>query len=93
MNVAITVIAALAVSVAAYQAAPSGGEPARDARGYKVVSNPAQVPEGANRTDVTTPAPDPSQVFAPRPSPGDYPPCTREVTDNCKQVHERQRPR
>jgi hypothetical protein len=91
MIIALNVVTALAVSAAAMQVAPTGQ--ATDSRGYTVTSNPAEVPAGANRTDPNAPAVDPAQVFAPRPSPGDYPACTREVTDNCKQIHERQRTR
>lgn len=63
--------------------------PARDSRGIPVVSNPAEAPAGANgMPSPSGTAPDPRTVFAPRPSAGDYPACTRQVTDNCKQVHE-----
>jgi len=92
MIITLNLLTALAVSAAAIQAAPSG-QPVTDSRGYPVTSNPAEVPAGANRTDPNAPAVDPAQVFATRPSPGNYPACTREVTDNCKQVHERQRTR
>ena len=87
MNVALTAVAALAMTAAAFQG--SGGAPNKDSRGYVVTSNPAQVPPGANRAEVNTPPPNPAQVFAPRPSAGEYPPCTREVTDGCIQLHEK----
>jgi hypothetical protein len=88
MNVSFAAAAVLAVSLAYQGNPPADSPPAKDSRGIPVASNPAQAPEGANRPTVTEPAPDPQTVFAPRPSAGDYPPCTREVTDGCIQVHE-----
>ncbi len=89
MNASFATAAILVASFLAYQESSSPDRPvAKDSRGIPVVSNPAEVPQGANRGTVTSPAPDPRTVFAPRPSSGDYPPCTREVTDGCKQVHE-----
>lgn len=93
MNVALSAVAALAMTAAAFQGSGSGGAPNKDSRGYVVTSNPGVAPAGANRAEVNTPAPDPAQVFAPRPSAGDYPTCTREVTDNCIQMHEKGRRR
>ncbi|MBO9623573.1 MAG: hypothetical protein J7500_12765 [Sphingomonas sp.] len=66
-------------------------EPARDARGYPVTSNP--LPGGLTETvrapDGTVTTRNVPQDLTPKPSAGNYPPCTREVTDGCLQVHER----
>jgi len=78
-------------------AAPANTAPARDSRGVPVVSNPAEAPAGANQVQtippgaVFTPNPNQAQVFAPRPSAGEYPACSRTVTDNCVQSYERGR--
>lgn len=84
-----TSIVATAAVLAALALAQGSGSMARDARGIPVISNPAQVPEGANLPPSTDGPRDPQTVFAPRPSAGDYPACTKEVTDNCIQKHER----
>ncbi|WP_114952071.1 hypothetical protein [Sphingosinicella terrae] len=87
----------LAVAIAAPALAVMQSDPPRDSRGYVVKSNLAQVPAGANESRPVpagaqfAPNPNQAQVFAPRPSTGDYPTCTREVTDNCIQRHERGR--
>jgi hypothetical protein len=76
---------------------PGNQNVARDARGIPVVSNPAQVPPGANESAPIPPGavfqPNPNQaaVFTPRPSAGNYPACSRTVTDNCMQTYERGR--
>lgn len=76
---------------------PSNAAPERDARGIPVVSDPAQVPAGANQAQaippgaVFTPNPNQQQVFTPRPATEDYPACSRTVTDNCVQSYERGR--
>ena len=77
--------------------APANTAPERDARGIPVVSDPAEVPAGANQAQtippgaVFTPNPNQAQVFAPRPATEDYPACSRTVTDNCVQTYERGR--
>jgi hypothetical protein len=76
-------------------AAPSNANPERDARGIPVVSDAAEVPEGANEAApipagaVFTPNPNQQSVFAPRPAAESYPPCSRTVTDNCVPTYER----
>ncbi len=66
-------------------------EPARDARGYPVVSNPlpAGLKEQVQAPDGTVDTRNVPQDLTPMPSAGNYPPCTREVTDGCKQTYER----
>jgi hypothetical protein len=77
--------------------APGNQSPERDARGIPVVSDPAEVPAGANQTTqiapgaVFQPNPNQAQVFAPRPATETYPACSRTVTDNCVQAYERGR--
>ena len=83
-------MSAVALAAAASAQAVVQSEPARDKRGIPVVSNPATPPPGANEPPGTQPR-DPQQVFAPRPSAGDYPICSREITDGCKQPNERER--
>lgn len=53
----------------------------------------AVAPAGANRGVAvgpggTVPAANQSAVFTPRPAAGEYPPCSRTVTDNCIQTYE-----
>jgi len=63
-------------------------EPRRDARGYPVVSNP--LPAGLTQQSASgTTTTNVPQDLTPMASPGNYPPCTREVTDGCKQTYER----
>ena len=75
--------------------APGNAAPERDARGIPVISDPAEVPAGANDATpvpagaVYTPRTDQQAVFTPRPSTETYRPCTRTVTDNCVQTYER----
>ena len=75
--------------------APGNANPERDARGIPVVSDPAEVPAGANDATpvppgaVFTPNPNQQSVFAPRPSTQTYQACSRTVTDNCVQTYER----
>ncbi|WP_129790781.1 hypothetical protein [Sphingosinicella sp. CPCC 101087] len=77
--------------------APSNESPERDARGIPVVSDPAEVPAGANQAQpippgaTFTPNPNQAQVFTPRPATEEYPTCSRTVTDNCVQSYERGR--
>lgn len=72
-----------------------GSPPERDARGIPVISAPAVVPAGANQAvtapagSQVVPAPNQSAVFSTKASTETYPPCTREVTDNCVQTYER----
>jgi len=94
----IVIPAVAAASFLAFQTtAPADRPPAKDARGIPVVSNPAQAPAGANQPVAqgasAQPAPNQQAVFASRPSSGEYPVCTREVTDGCLQRHERGVPR
>jgi cytochrome c5 len=54
----------------------------------------ATAPEGTNQAPsgdgmATVPAPGQQAAFTPRPAAGEYPPCTRTVTDNCVQTYER----
>lgn len=66
-------------------------EPARDSRGYPVTSNPlpSGLTESVRAPDGTVTTRNVPQDLTPKASPGNYPPCTREVTDGCIQVHER----
>ena len=79
--------------------APGNQNVERDARGIPVVSDPAEVPAGANQAAPIPPGavfqPNPNQaaVFTPRPATEDYPACSRTVTDNCVQTYERGRRR
>jgi len=72
---------------------PSNSAPERDARGIPVISAPAVAPAGFNQAPgmngVGGPYVDPSQPPAPTTAMGDYPPCTRTVTDHCIQTYER----
>lgn len=75
-------------------AAPSSSAPERDARGIPVVSNPAEAPAGANQAPppgAAVPAPNQQAVFATKPAAGEYPVCSRTVTDGCVQSYERGR--
>jgi len=68
--------------------APGNATPARDARGIPVISNPATVPPGFNGM------PDAAGTGGPLEEAADNTrPCTRTVTDNCVQTHERGRQR
>ena len=53
----------------------------------------ANAPAGANQapmgTGMAQPMPNQQAAFAPRPAAGDYPPCSRTVTDACIQTYER----
>ena len=91
--------AALMISGAALAqttVAPANDDPERDARGIPVVSAPATAPAGANQAPAAAPAgaqvvpaANQAQVFQTQQSTESYPPCTREVTDNCVQTYER----
>lgn len=53
----------------------------------------ATAPAGTNQmpmgTGMAQPMPNQQAAFMPRPAAGDYPPCSRTVTDNCIQTYER----
>jgi hypothetical protein len=69
--------------------APSNAAPERDARGIPVISAEATAPAGWNQPPGT---PGAAPASSPAPSMGtapDLPPCTRKVTDHCKQTYER----
>jgi hypothetical protein len=75
---------------------PANTAPERDSRGVPVVSDPATAPAGANQPIAALPPgavwvanPDARAAFAPQPSAGEKPPCSRTVTDNCTQIYER----
>ncbi|MGQ0660634.1 hypothetical protein [Sphingosinicella sp.] len=72
--------------------APGNSAPARDARGIPVVSDPAVGPPGFNQPaqpgGTGVPA---SARPTPQPATENYPVCSRTVTDNCVQGHERGR--
>ena len=74
-------------------AMPDNTAPRVDNNGTPVVSDPAAVPSGFNQAPgmngVGGPYVDPSQPPAPQAATGDYPPCTRAVTDHCIQTYER----
>lgn len=73
-------------------AAPGNTAPERDARGIPVISDPAEVPTGFNQAPgVGGPLVDASSPPPQQPATESYPPCTREVTDNCVQTYERGR--
>lgn len=69
---------------------PSNADPELDARGIPVISDPAAVPAGFNAPPgMGGPNVDPSAPPHSQPATEPYPPCTREVTDNCVQTYER----
>lgn len=74
-------------------AMPDNTAPRVDNNGNTVVSDPAAVPSGFNQAPgqngVGGPYVDPSQPPAPQAATGDYPPCSRTVTDHCIQTYER----
>jgi hypothetical protein len=76
--------------------APGNQAPERDARGIPVVSDPAEVPAGANQAVIVPPGAQvvidmirQQQVFTTQQATGPYPACSRTVTDNCVQLYER----
>ena len=85
-----------ALGLAASTAAYAQTVPATDSRGIPVVSAPAVAPAGTNVPAPTTPGakvtvnPDQASAFAPTNAPADLPPCSKTVTDRCKQTYERQ---
>jgi len=93
----LTAGAAIAQDTPPQPVAPGNSAPARDARGIPVVSDPATAPAGANAPVPSGPVtinPNQAAVFATRPDANtDRPPCSRTVTDNCVQTHERARRR
>ena len=72
---------------------PDNTAPRVDNAGTPVISDPAPVPSGFNQAPgmngVGGPYVDPSQPPAPQAATGDYPPCSRTVTDHCIQTYER----
>jgi hypothetical protein len=72
---------------------PDNTAPRVDNMGTPVISAPATAPSGFNQAPgmngVGGPYVDPSQPPAPMAATGDYPPCSRTVTDHCIQTYER----
>ena len=72
---------------------PDNSAPRTDNLGNTVISQPAVAPPGFNQAPgmngVGGPYVDPSQPPAPTAATGDYPPCSRTVTDHCTQTYER----
>ena len=72
---------------------PDNSAPRTDNNGNTVISAPAVAPSGFNQAPgmngVGGPYVDPSQPPAPEAATGDYPPCSRTVTDHCIQTYER----
>ena len=69
---------------------PDNSNPELDARGIPVISDPAAVPAGFNHPPgMGGPLVDASERPMPQPATESYPPCTRQVTDNCVQTYER----
>ena len=72
---------------------PDNSAPRTDNNGNTVISQPAVAPPGFNQAPgmngVGGPYVDPSQPPAPTAATGDYPPCSRTVTDHCTQTYER----
>jgi hypothetical protein len=72
---------------------PDNTAPRVDNNGIPVISDPATAPSGFNQAPgmngVGGPYVDPSQPPAPQTATGDYPPCSRTVTDHCIQTYER----
>jgi hypothetical protein len=72
---------------------PDNTAPRTDNAGTPVISDPAVAPTGFNQAPgmngVGGPYVDPSQPPAPQAATGDYPPCSRTVTDHCTQTYER----
>lgn len=56
-------------------------------------SGQAMPPTGTNQppmgTGMAQPMPNQQAAFTPRPAAGEYPPCSRTVTDSCVQTYER----
>jgi capsular polysaccharide biosynthesis protein len=61
--------------------------PKRDARGIRVISDPPVTPRGVNRPTKEE-RPDPSETPTHDPPVKIYVPCSRSVTDGCKQTYE-----
>ena len=72
---------------------PDNTAPRVDNNSNTVISQPAVAPPGFNQAPgmngVGGPYVDPSQPPAPTAATGDYPPCSRTVTDHCTQTYER----
>ena len=91
--IAQTTTPAPADSATAPVSVPDNTAPRTDNNGTPVISDPAPVPAGFNQAPGTNgvggPYVDPSQPPAPQTATGDYPPCSRTVTDHCIQTYER----
>lgn len=87
----------VAASPTGMTVAPGNNAPRQDARGIAVISDAATAPPGFNNPPGTNgmggPVADPSQPPAQQPADASYPTCSRTVTDNCVQGHERGRRR
>lgn len=72
---------------------PGNENPARDARGYKVISAEATVPPGFNGVTgaVAEGGPELDPATGEPAAADTPPPCSRTVTDNCLQTYERGR--
>ena len=90
----LAIFAALALTASGAVLAQTA--PEVDARGIPVVSAPAAAPAGANVMPAVPAgakvvvSPDQSSVFAPVAAAGEMPPCSKTVTDRCRQTYERQ---
>jgi hypothetical protein len=79
--------------------APGNNNPEEDARGIRVISDPAIAPAGANQVTAIPPGArvvvnsNQSAVFSTQAATENYPACSATVTDNCVQSYERGRPR
>lgn len=89
--------APVAASPTGQTVAPGNTAPRQDARGIAVISDAATAPAGFNNPPGTNgmggPVADPSQPPPQQPADASYPTCSRTVTDNCVQAHERGRRR
>jgi len=70
--------------------APDNSAPQPDAQGVPVISAPAEAPAGFNQPPQVGGTGVPANATpTPRPATENYPVCSRTVTDNCIQAHER----
>ncbi len=88
-------LAAIAFAASGAALAQSNAAPELDARGIPVISTPAMAPAGANQA-VAVPAgatvtvnPNQATVFTPTAATGEFPPCSKTITDRCTQTYER----
>lgn len=88
-------LATSSIALAQTAVQPSNAAPERDSRGIAVVSSPATAPAGANQAVSIPPgakvvvAADQSAAFTATASTGELPPCSKTVTDRCKQTYEK----